>query len=189
MFITQAPRLVPSDFGKFVCDVESIQNCDFKPHLTMKLQSQYRTRRQCDQICQNFAILAKNIKNGKFFMYYLSICKNFEPTLAKVLCYWATFHCFKWPKIQIGSLCTDLRRFLNWKLSDAYLPLRRGDLKTVKCTSNWTPGQAVAAILNRKNVFSLSLSFSLISDAKVCPLCSPFTSMKEVWTQHKCRVF
>ena len=52
---------------------------------------------QCDQRWRNLAILdlsKKTLATIKGSVQYLA---NFELTLANFFCYWAKFHCCKWP--------------------------------------------------------------------------------------------
>ena len=49
---------------------------------------------QCDQIWLKFTSL------WLIFGRSFPIWQNVEPTLANMLHYWASFHCFKWPNIE-----------------------------------------------------------------------------------------
>ena len=49
--------------------------------------------------CGEISPLWQNIK--KFLCLYLFIIwQNAQPTLGNLLCFWAHFHCCKWPNIQ-----------------------------------------------------------------------------------------
>ena len=61
--------------------------------------------RQCDQISKKFATFDKFLLLWKFFDCLFSIWKNFEPTLAKLQCFWVNN---QRSKIIIQSLCSQL---------------------------------------------------------------------------------
>ena len=68
---------------------------------------------QCDQIWRNFGTLTKKLKVlGNFLRVYL----NFDSTLAKLLWYWASFHCCSWANIfkWFSHLVTLLRSLTEW---------------------------------------------------------------------------
>ena len=59
----------------------------------------YLLCRQCDQICRYFATLATFMNLCQMFDGLFSVWQNFEPTLAKLYCFWATFQCCTCPNI------------------------------------------------------------------------------------------
>ena len=56
---------------------------------------------QCDQICRNVYTWVIFKRLWQFLWFHLVFGKQFENTLAKCQCYWANFHCWKWPNIKI----------------------------------------------------------------------------------------
>ena len=57
-----------------------------------------RCTNQCAQIWRIFATLP-NVKHfWQYFEGFFSTLQTFEPTLANLVCHWATFHCCKWRK-------------------------------------------------------------------------------------------
>ena len=99
-------------FGCFVAvNVKYFERCI----LTSEIWSQVSSK-QCNQIWQIFEILAKQLKSLAICESVFCIWQTFEPTLAKVLCYWANYHCCKWPKYyQVTLVVGSLHRNYWWR--------------------------------------------------------------------------
>ena len=59
-----------------------------------------RTWVQCDQIWQNIATLAAFLNLCQIVEGLFSVWQNFEPTLAKLLCFGAASQCCEWPNMK-----------------------------------------------------------------------------------------
>ena len=125
---------------------------------------------QCDQIWRYFDTSGKISKDNDNFCKDLFV--HSLPTLAKILWYWANFHCYKWPKIKQYSCNLVTLVPTNVLFYCPYLNL-------LYCIFKLLLPLYPRPISLSSNIFSLSLSLSLSPlphtltfKASVC-LCMP----------------
>ena len=82
---------------------------------TIKVFQSILHRRQCDQIWQKFRHFVSILLVLGNFWGFFTICQNFGPTLAKIICLWVKFLRSKWPKLK--NIWSHWIHRPNWRIA------------------------------------------------------------------------
>ena len=111
---------------------------------------------QYDQIWQKFTTFAKKIFD-KCFKGLYDIWQSCEHTLGKFVCFWANFHCCKWPNIgkQFGHTAVTLPMWIRLGLQSLGI-----GFKSRLCTT-----------LKFRSFFNFTNTCNLIFNLKIAVIC------------------